>query len=72
MIEKKMMIVLEKGRNLLKGDIFKCTSFIWFGQHSLARGYDLVVMILASQASHTGSKPVTRIQTFFSTNSTFN
>ena len=46
-------------------DIFKSTSLIWFGQYHITCGYDLVVMILASQASHTGSNPVTRIKLFF-------
>jgi hypothetical protein len=34
-----------------------------FGYDNVARGYDLVVMISASQAGHTGSNPVTRIRT---------
>jgi hypothetical protein len=57
-----MVFLKQKERYLLKRDIFKSTSIIWFGQYQIVRGYDLVVMILASQASHTGSNPVTRIR----------
>ena len=34
---------------------------MWFGQYHVTCGYDLVVMISASQAGHTGSNPVIRI-----------
>ena len=41
---------------------------MWFGQYHVTCGYDLVVMIVASQAIRSGSNPGARIPQFFSKN----
>lgn len=48
----------------MKLDMFKNGKIMWFWQDIVVCGYDLVVMIVASQAIHTGSNPVIRMVTY--------
>ncbi len=45
--------------------MFKNGQIMWFGQYHVTCGYDLVVMIAASQAVCPGSNPGARIPQFF-------
>ena len=45
--------------------MFKNGQIMWFGQYHVTCGYDLVVMIAASQAVCPGSNPGARIPQIF-------